>query len=131
VAAFCLAKLKLSYDAWDGPMCLGPIPIIFSSDPVGVTTRMKAFPSLAHDIYQSLATRFFKPSVLPSIAEAISYLRSPTDPKSSRPLIKEWTEPPPQKKSKQDSHSNKSSGRLTGSLFNNNLLLVVCNYHVN
>jgi len=126
VAAFCLAKIKLSYDAWDGPSCLGPIPIIFSSDPVGVTTRMKAFPSLAHDIYQSLAARFFKPSVLSSITEAISYLRSPTDPKSSRPLIKEWTEPPPppQKKSKQDSHGNKSSGRLTGSLFNTNLPIV-------
>jgi len=98
VAALCITRVKLSYDAWDNATCSGPVPVLFSRDPTSTVTKLRAFPSTAFDVCQALAARLFQPTCLSSPTEAISYLKDPTDPRSKRPLIREWVEPTAHKK---------------------------------
>jgi len=66
---------------------------------------------VAFDVYQTLAARLFSPSVLASPAEALAYLKNPVDPKSPRILVREWSDPPSTKKTKQDNQQKTATGK--------------------
>jgi len=105
-------------NSWDGKLCAGPIPILFSSDPKSALARLKAFPELAHAAMQLLSGSLVTFETLSSPAEAARYIREPWTSKAASPLARDWVDPTSlhHKKARLQQESSNSSGDNSGLL---------------
>jgi len=120
-----IARVPLSYKAWDGINCAGPLPTLFSLDPTEASTRLKAFPEATHAAMQLLAGKLTDIEPLNNAQEAMAFLKDGWQPKIRRPFVREWVKEPLSKKKPGD-HSpinpvGDSSGKFSSRKYGNNI----------
>jgi len=115
-AAVTLLQLPLGGDYFNSPNCLGPIPILFSSD-LEATSSWARDSARIHEVCQQLYSRICQLEVL-SIKEAVAYINSPRPGITKDTLSRDYTAEPATKKRRtgQDQDKDSTGSDLCSSL---------------
>jgi hypothetical protein len=101
VAALVLLKLPVAYNAFDGHVATGPVPVLFSNSPEETASTIRVSVESTFKACQLLFTRLITPEVLDK-TQAAEYVLQPRVSISTRPLVRQWSQaaPPDPKKAR-------------------------------
>lgn len=85
--AMALGQFAILTDNFGSPECVGPVPVLFSSNPGETAATLAKDKRLEHNLCQAVYSRLIQPEVL-SAAEALAFLKAPRTGRFLKPLVR-------------------------------------------